>query len=248
MAKVLVLGASGATGSLLVQQLLQRGVGVVAIARPGSVFNQSMVDESGYVEVRANVAELSDADWVAHLEGCDAVLCCLGHNLTFRGMFGQPRSLVADAIENVARALAARDADQKAKIVLMNSSGVSNRDIPEKPQLSQRLVVALLRVLLPPHADNEAAADFLRTSIGQTHGNIEWAAVRPDSLTDDDIVTEYDLEPSPIRNAIFDAGATSRINVANFMCRLLTEPELWRTWKGQMPVIYNSQMQVEAQI
>jgi nucleoside-diphosphate-sugar epimerase len=242
MTKVLVLGASGATGSLVVQQLLQQGVDVVAIVRPESLLEQRMAHEPGYVEVRVNVAELGDADWAAHLNGCDAVLCCLGHNLTFRGMFGQPRSLVADAIENVACVLAARDADQKAKIVLMNSSGVSNRDIPEKPQLSQRLVIALLRVLLPPHADNETAADFLRTSIGQGHRNIEWAAVRPDSLTDEDSVTDYDLEPSPIRNAIFDAGATSRINVANFMCRLLTEPELWRTWKGQMPVIYNSQM------
>ena len=127
-------------------------------------------------------------------------------------------------------------------MLLMNSSGVSNRDIREKPPLSQRLVVALLRVLLPPHADNENAADFLRLSIGRAHRNIEWVAVRPDSLTDEGSVTEYDLESSPIRNAIFNAGATSRINVANFMSRLVTEPELWRTWKGQMPVIYNSQV------
>jgi nucleoside-diphosphate-sugar epimerase len=242
MAKVLVLGATGATGSLVVQQLLQQGVDMIAVARPESVTEERMPDEPGYMEVRVNIAELSDSDWAAHFNGCDTVLCCLGHNPTLRGMYGQPRSLVVDAIENVARVLATRDADQKAKIVLINSSGVSNRDIPEKPPLSQRLVVALLRLLLPPHADNENAADFLRLSIGQAHRNVEWVVVRPDSLTDEDSVTEYDLEPSPLRNAIFDAGATSRINVANFMCRLVTEPELWRNWKGQMPVIYNSQV------
>ncbi|MEH6609404.1 MAG: NAD(P)H-binding protein [Halioglobus sp.] len=242
MTKVLVLGATGATGRLVVQQFLQQGVDVVAIVRPESIVEQHMAHEPGYVEVRANVAELGDAGWATHLNGCDAVVCCLGHSPTFGGMFGQPRSLVVNAIENVARVLATRDADHKAKIVLMNSSGVSNRDIREKPPLSQRLVVALLRVLLPPHADNENAADFVRLSIGQAHRNIEWVVVRPDSLTDEDSVTEYDLEPSPLRNAIFDAGATSRINVANFMCRLVTEPELWRNWKGQMPVIYNSQV------
>jgi nucleoside-diphosphate-sugar epimerase len=242
MTKVLVLGATGATGRLGVQQILQQGVVVVAIVRPDSLVDQQMAHEPGYVEVRANVAELGDAGWATHLNGCDAVVCCLGHSPTFGGMFGQPRSLVVDAIEQVARVLAARDAEQNAKIVLMNSSGVSNRDIREKPPLSQRLVVALLRVLLPPHADNENAADFLRLSIGRAHRNIEWVAVRPDSLTDEGSVTEYDLASSPIRNAIFNAGATSRINVANFMSRLVTEPELWRTWKGQMPVIYNSQV------
>ena len=119
---------------------------------------------------------------------------------------------------------------------------MSNRDIPEKPPLSQRLVVAQLRLLLPPHADDEKAADFLRIAIGQAHENVEWVVVRPDSLTDEGSVTAYDLESSPIRNTIFDAGATSRANVANFMCRLVTEPELWQAWKRQMPVIYNSQV------
>jgi hypothetical protein len=87
--------------------------------------------------------------------------------------------------------------------------------------------------------DNEKAADFLRLKIGQDHKIIEWAAVRPDSLTDGGNVTEYDLYISPIRNAIFDAAPTSRINVANFMARLICEDGLWNQWKGKMPVIYN---------
>jgi hypothetical protein len=58
-------------------------------------------------------------------------------------------------------------------------------------------VVGLLCLLLPPHADNEQAADYLRTQIGQNDGIIEWAAVRPDSLVDHDEVTEYEVHPSP---------------------------------------------------
>ena len=68
---------------------------------------------------------------------------------------------------------------------------------------------------------------------------IEWTAVRPDSLIDEDNVTEYEVHPSQIRSAIFDAGRTSRINVGHFMADLITDDNIWNKWKGQMPVIYN---------
>ena len=87
--------------------------------------------------------------------------------------------------------------------------------------------------------DNEKAADYLRTRVGQDDGAIEWAAVRPDSLINEDKVTEYDLYSSPIRSAIFNAGKTSRINVGHFMAELITDEDTWNKWKGQMPVIYN---------
>jgi hypothetical protein len=64
-------------------------------------------------------------------------------------------------------------------------------------------------------------------------------AVRPDTLIDEAEVTEFSVHPSPIRSAIFDAGMTSRINVACFMANLVGDEELWNQWKGKMPVIYN---------
>ena len=97
----------------------------------------------------------------------------------------------------------------------------------------------LLRLLLPPHVDNEQAVDFLRTGIGQNDGVIEWAAVRPDNLTNENEVTEYEVHSSPTRSAIFDAGTTSRINVGHFMADLIADGDTWNKWKGQMPVIYN---------
>lgn len=59
-------------------------------------------------------------------------------------------------------------------------------------------------------------------------------------MTNEDEVTEYNVYPSPIRSAIFDAGKTSRINVGQFMADLITDSEVWNKWKGQMPVIYNN--------
>ena len=65
------------------------------------------------------------------------------------------------------------------------------------------------------------------------------SAVRPDALTDETEITEYDVYPSPVRNAIFDSGATSRINVGSFMAELILDESTWLKWKGHMPVIYN---------
>ncbi len=87
--------------------------------------------------------------------------------------------------------------------------------------------------------DNEQSADYLRVAIGHSDSDIEWAAVRPDTLINEAEVTEYEIHPSPIRSATFDAGVTSRINVAHFMADLITGDDIWEKWKGRMPVIYN---------
>jgi len=121
----------------------------------------------------------------------------------------------------------------------MNTVGNSNRDLHEPISFGERGVIGLLRLLMPPHVDNEKAADYLRTKVGQNDGAIEWAAVRPDTLINEDKVTEYDVHPSPTRSAIFDPGSTSRINVAHFMADLITDEDRWNRWKGQMPAIYN---------
>jgi len=83
------------------------------------------------------------------------------------------------------------------------------------------------------------AADYLRINIGQNDKAIEWAAVRPDNLIDEQSVTEYEVHPSPIKSAIFGNGQSSRINVAHFMADLITDDKTWSRWKGRMPVIYN---------
>lgn len=127
----------------------------------------------------------------------------------------------------------------------MNTTGNSNRDLDESISFGQRCVLGLVRLLLPPHVDNEKAADYLRAHIGQDAAAIEWVAVRPDTLIDEGEVTEYEVHPSPTRSAIFDAGKTSRINVAHFMADLISDDATWSRWKGRMPVIYNKGFSVQ---
>ncbi|MGK0190025.1 MAG: nucleoside-diphosphate-sugar epimerase [Lentimonas sp.] len=235
----IVVGASGATGRRLVEQLLAHGQHVKAVVRSPDNLPKTLTDNPQLSVIHASLLDLSDYEMAEHINGCDAVASCLGHTLTFKGIFGHPRRLVTDATRRLCHAIKANDSGEPIKFVLMNTTGNRNRDIDEPISFAQRCVIGLLRLLLPPHADNEEAADYLRTEIGQNNRAIEWVAVRPDGLINEKTVTEYELYASPIRSAIFDAGKTSRINVGHFMAELITEPQIWNKWKGQMPVIYN---------
>ncbi|MGH1367751.1 MAG: NAD(P)-dependent oxidoreductase [Maritimibacter sp.] len=236
---ILIVGASGATGRLLVEDLLNRGHMVKAVLRRRDSLPAALTAHENLTLIEASLLDLSDAELAALTKGCDAVASCLGHNLTFKGVFGFPRRLVTDATRRLCDAIRANAPDTQVRFVLMNTTGNTNRDIPERVPLSQRIVTALLRLILPPHVDNEKAADHLRLKVGQNDPIIKWAAVRPDGLIDETEVSDYDIHPSPIRNPIFDAGKTSRVNVANFMASLATEDLIWKTWQGRMPVIYN---------
>ncbi len=236
---ILVVGASGATGRLLVKQLLERGHRVKAIVRSPDGLPAVLGNHHGLSVIHASILKLSDIELVQHVKGCDAVASCLGHNLNFKGLFGPPRRLVTEATRRLCEAIKANRPDETTKFVLMNTAGNRNRDLDEPISFAQTCVVGLLRLLLPPHVDNEQAADYLRIEIGQADELIEWVAVRPDGLINEEAVTEYEVYPSPIRSAIFDAGQTSRINVGHFMAELITNDDTWRTWRGQMPVVYN---------
>jgi len=236
---ILVVGASGATGRLLVEQLLSRGQQVRAIVRSPSKLPEVLMNHDSMSVIRASVLELSDAEMAQHVSGCCVVVSCLGHNMSLKGIFGHPRRLVTDATRRLCDAIKANGPDEPTKFVLMNTAGNSNRDLHEPISFAQKCVIGLLRLLLPPHVDNEKAADYLRAKLGQHDKAIEWVAVRPDGLIDEDRVTEYEVYSSPTRSAIFNAGKTSRINVGHFMADLISDDNTWDRWKGKMPVIYN---------
>jgi len=240
---VLVVGASGATGSQLVEQLLIEKHSVKVIVRSPEKLPESWTTNDDLQIISASLLELSDTEMIAIVSNCDAVASCLGHNLTLKGIYGQPRKLVTDATRRLCDAIKSNNLQSPTKFVLMNTTGNRNRDLNEPISFAQKCVIGLLRLLLPPHVDNEKAADYLRTQIGQNNKSIEWVAVRPDGLINEEEVTDYEIHTSPIRSAIFNAGKVSRINVGHFMASLITDNNLWRKWKGQMPVIYSKSHQ-----
>lgn len=236
---ILVVGASGATGRLLVQELLNRGQRVKAVVRSPAALPDAIKNHDALSLVQADLLALSEQDLVQLPSGCTAAASCLGHTLSLKGIYGSPRRLVTDATRRLCEAIGRSQPRRPVRFVLMNTAGNSNRDLDEPVSFAQKCVLSLLRALLPPHPDNEQAAEYLRSKHSSEHSDIEWSVVRPDTLVNEQAVTEYDLHPSPTRSAIFNAGKTSRINVAHFMADLITEDKVWNEWQRRMPVIYN---------
>jgi putative NADH-flavin reductase len=235
----LVVGASGATGILLVEQLLSRRKMVKIIVRSADKIPDRIKQNERLTITEASLLDMTDTELKEHVKGCNAIVSCLGHNLTFNGMFGHPRRLVTDAVQRLCHAIEATTPKIPIKFILMNTTGNKNAQAGEKVSMAQACVVGLIRLLLPPHADNEEAAEYLQSHYDDHQKVIEWVAVRPDSLLNEAGITEYNVYESPIRSAIFDAGKTSRINVAHFMSQLIVNSTVWHKWKSQMPVIYN---------
>ena len=234
-----VLGASGATGRLLVEQLLKTGHNIKIIVRSTSNIPDNWNNNVQLTILKGNISEITVEELSGYIADCQSVTSCLGHNMTWKGIYGKPRNLVSASVELLCEAIKKNNPIKPVKLILMNTTGNRNRDLNEPITVSERIIIGLLRLLLPPHPDNEKAADYLRVQIGQNNPFIEWIAVRPDTLTDQKKDIEYAVQKSPTRSALFNPGKTSRINVAKLMSSLIIDEKLWNIWKGQMPVIYN---------
>ena len=220
-------------------QLLEKGHEVKAFARNITKFSTEIITHKKFDVIGTSVLDMSEEELENHTKGCDAIVSTLGHNLSFKGMFGNPRQLVTDSLKKLCK-VSENTKNKPVKIILMNTVGCKNKDLKEKVSFFENCVFFLLRYLIPPHSDNENAANYLRSLIGQNHSNIEWVAVRPDSLINEKEISPYTTHSSPI-HTLFKPGKTSRINVAHFISELISNEKIWIEWKGKMPVIYNKE-------
>lgn len=238
--KVLVLGANGATGFNVVIQLLKQNIDVKALTRSCEKFD-SIKNNVNLEIIKAGILDMDNQIFKQHLNDVDAIISCLGHNLTLKGIFGKPHTLVVDALKKTIAVANNIKKNGTTKIILMNTTGCLNKLQNEKFTKGERLVMKIMRLLLPPQRDNDFAIEYLIDEVGLENEQIEWIAVRPDTLINEDEVSAYTIHPSTIRSPIFNAGKTSRINVADFMARLLKDQKLWNEWKYKAPVIYNQE-------
>lgn len=238
--KILVVGATGATGSLVVKDALRRGFMVTALVRSKEKLIKIVGANQNLRILEGTVLDLEETKLNEIVKEAEGIISCLGHNLTFKGIYGKPRKLVTDSLKKLTKAVMQNSPQKPVKIVLMNTTGNRNRDIYEKRSIFESIVISLIRLLLPPQSDNEKAAEHLRVNINRNGKCLEWVAVRPDGLVDHEKVSEYEIYPSPIRSPIFNAGSTSRINVGYFINELLEKDKLWEKYKYTMPVIYNT--------
>lgn len=232
--KVLILGATGATGKLVVKKILASDISVYAVVRDAT--KHDSIKSPRLITLQGTILELSFNVIDEILSDCDVIISCLGHNITFRGIFGKPRLLVTDSIKRICEVAAKKD--KRFKLILMNTTANQNREISENYSIGDKAVLGLFKMILPPQKDNVNAAKYLSECIGK-NGNVEWIIVRPDTLINVENESEYFVYKEIQRSPVFNAGKVSRINVSDFMVRLVKDEKLWDTWKYKMPVLYN---------
>jgi hypothetical protein len=236
---ILVVGATGMTGRSLVAQLLDSNYQVRVIVRSTHNLSAEVLNSPNMTVINASVLDLTDEELAKHVENCSAVVSCLGHTMDFKGMFGEPKRLCTDATRRLCNAIEVNAAPEATKFILMNTVGVQNPALGETRTGYERGLLFLLHHGLPPHRDNETAAEYLYRGVGKRNKYIEWCSVRPDSLINAEI-SPYEVVASPT-TGIFTGRPTSRSNVARFMTELIENSELWNTWKFRMPVIMNAE-------
>ena len=236
--KALVIGASGATGKLVVKQLINKNISTRILIRKSAVIPKEIIENPLVETVIGNINEIDSTDMKGLVNNCNVVISCLGHNISLKGLYGHPRYLVLDAIQSLSKAVK-ENAKEKVKFILMSTTAYTNTLCGEKNTISERIIFSILKTLLPPHRDNIKAANFIINELGKHDEVIEWIAVRPDTLVNDDKESEYEISESPVRSPIFDSGDISRINVSHFMGELVTDEKLWKKWLFKTPVMYN---------
>jgi hypothetical protein len=239
MSTVLLLGGTGRTGGRVLEQLLSRGVNVRAIVRSAGRLPAGVVGNPALTVIEADLLSMSDDELRRHVAGCDAVISCLGHNISLKGVFGPPRDLVTRAVSRVCGAVQALQPVEPVKLVLMSTVSVHRPGpIDARRGGLEKAVLVVLRALVPPAKDNQGAADFLCGDIGTADPFVEWVVVRPDTLLEGD-VSEYSLHEGLV-SSLAKADSTNMANVAHFMCELVEDPALFDRWAGKLPVIANA--------
>jgi len=235
----LVLGGSGSTGRKLVEQLLAKKQNVRAIVRSKERFSEMIPENDRLQVIEGTVLDMDESELKSAIDGCDSVVSCLGHTMTFSGVYGKPRRLVTDSLKKSCDAIHALKPAKSMKVILMGSVGVANPNgMDDVRPWFERFLIGCFRALVPPHADNEEAAAYLSKKIGKDDVHLEWSVVRPDELIDGG-VSDYDTFEKPKPDLFGGGHQTTRANVAHFMTELILNSNIWKRWVHEMPVPLN---------
>ena len=202
--KVLVLGASGATGRQVVRQAMEQDLGVTAFVRDRA---RLPISDPALRVVQGDVGDYSAvADAVA---GQDAVISTLGVS---RPLHADP--IVIDGIRHTLRAM---EAQGVARLVYLSFIGVR-----ESRSAAGPLIRFVARFPLRHEiADHERKEALIRAS------RCEWTIVRAPKLSNGEGTGRYRDGEDIVARSFFPV--LSRADVAAFMLRQLRD----RTYVGR---------------
>ncbi|MGW3278409.1 MULTISPECIES: NAD(P)-dependent oxidoreductase [Nocardia] len=201
MSTIAVLGATGRTGRMIVNEALARGHRVTAVVRRAG----SLGPAAGLTVVTADPTRPGALNGL--LDEHDVVISALG--AAGRG----PTTLYSDSAATIMTALRPR-----GRLLVLSSAGVG---IPSDADLVSRLFARLLHRIM-----REVYTDMERMERQLAHSELTWTAVRPTRLTHDPAARH----PRISVGAKAKVGPrTSRADLARYLLDAIDDPRTYRT-------------------
>jgi putative NADH-flavin reductase len=205
--KVVIFGAGGRTGQLLVQKALAAGHEVTAAARrPDSVREQSE-------RLRTVCCDLFDAASVAHaIAGQQCIFVAVAPNRPL-----SPTTIFSTGIKNI---IAGARVAEIRRVLVLGSCGVdSTASTPWYLSLLAKIVVQPL--LFSLYVDTARMEGLLEMS------DMDWTVVRPPLLTNRPGTSRYRVG---IGQHLQNVTSIARSDVAEAMLRMANDPATSRRW------------------
>lgn len=211
MNKIIVFGASGATGSLFVKQALEAGYEITALVRNPAAFT---LEHSNLVIIQGDVMEKET--FAKAMEGKDAVISALGNRST------KPTTLYSTGMKNI---IASMQENGVKRIICITAGALYTN--PKMGFFIRLLTkVVLQRILKEPYADMR----LMEKEIQQT--NLDYTIMRPPMLKDKPMKAKY---RTAVNGHITRPFSIARADVAHYMLNHLDDRQ---TFKSIVEVSY----------
>ncbi len=208
--KLLVFGASGATGIQVVEQALTLGRAVTAFVRDPAKIE---IKNANLAIVQGDIMDESTVR--SAFDNHDAVICCLGTS---------PNKVETVRSDGTANILHAMEQTDTRRLITQTSLGYADgkATLNRSPWIFKHIIVPLF--LKKAFEDHERQEEIVRQS------PVDWTIVRPGGLTNGERSGQYRhgfaYDDKTIKSRI------SRADVADFMLKQLTSKEYSRKTVG----------------
>jgi putative NADH-flavin reductase len=202
--KLTVFGATGGTGTEVVNQALGRGVEVIAVVR-----DRSRLVVPAHDHLRVVVADVMDpSDISPFVENRDAVVSALGSR--------QGRAPTTVCSDGTASIIKAMDHGATRRLVVVSATGpfIDDGDGPFIRYVGKPIAQKILE---------HTFADFVAMEEKVRSSNLDWTIVRPPRLTNGRSKGTFRTE---IDRNVRGGATISRADLADFILRALPDTEL----------------------
>jgi len=204
MVKIIVFGATGGTGKLVVEQALQAGHQVTVVVRNPDML---ALRHQQLKIIRGDVFQPNS--FGNAIEGQDAVVSCLGVQKR------EPTTVYSEGVRNIMEAMQRNNVN---RIICLSAGAVI---VPPKSSLLMKFVTKniLQRIFKYSYADMLIMEKILNES------NLNWTVIRPPWLRDSGHTGKY---RTAINEHLRNLSKISRADLADYIVNHLTDEKIFK--------------------